>query len=439
MTTSLFGTDGIRVRVGTEPFKLPNISHLGFAIGAWIIQKYGTGAKIIIAHDTRESNHWMLAAVQAGILLHHIEVHYAQTLPTPTVCKLLTLSDEFSCGIILSASHNPYHDNGIKIIDRMSGKLSEHDELAITHYFYQQPSYTYHSFGTMHTTATAHISYNNFVISMFRPGILTDKKIILDCAHGATYQIAPELFAHLGAEVITINTTPNGTNINDACGALHTESLQHAIKKHKAAIGFAFDGDGDRVIAVNHNGDIKNGDDMLALLSEHPLYRMQKTIVGTIMSNHGLELFLQSHGKKLIRTAVGDKYVAAYLNTHNGLLGGEQSGHIILHDYLQTGDGMVTALRILETIITTGNWAMDTFDKLPQVLINIPVVHKRDLKDADIASIIEAYEKQLDSGRVIVRYSGTENLLRVMVEDTTHDGAQTIGTNLGKALQQKLQ
>jgi Phosphomannomutase len=243
----------------------------------------------------------------------------------------------------------------------------------------------------------------------------------------------------LGADIIALNTSPNGTNINNECGALHTTHLQQEVVKQHADIGFAFDGDGDRVIAVNRNGGAKNGDDIIALLSQHPLYMQQKTIVGTIMSNHGLELFLHAQGKHLVRTAVGDKYVAAYLNDHQNLLGGEQSGHIIMYDYLQTGDGMMTALRIIETIIMTNNWDMKTFERLPQILINIPVVHKRDLKDPDIASIITHYEQQLDSGRVIVRYSGTENLLRVMVEDTTQKAAQTIGTNLGKALQQKLQ
>lgn len=439
MSTTLFGTDGIRMRVGISPFNLPDLTHLGFAIGRWIVHTYGSDAKILIAHDTRASNHWMFATLQAGLLMHPVEITYASVLPTPTVCKLLTLSPAFSCGIILSASHNPYHDNGIKIVDRITGKLSEKDEQLITHYFYEKTDYIYDLFGTTTIISDALATYIDHIGEIFPADMLVGKKIVLDCAHGATYQIAPALFTRLGAEVISINVNPQGTNINENCGALATESVEKAVLAHHADIGFAFDGDGDRVIAINNKGEVKNGDDILALLSQHPRYEHQKNIVGTIMSNYGLELFLHTYHKTLVRTAVGDKYVAAHLNAHHDLLGGEQSGHIIMYDYLQTGDGIMTALRLLETIMLTHNDEMITFDKLPQILINIPVVHKRDLKDPDIASIIDHYEKMLDSGRVIVRYSGTENLLRVMVEDITQNNAQTIGVNLGKALQQKLQ
>ena len=274
---------------------------------------------------------------------------------------------------------------------------------------------------------------------LFRPHFLKGKKIILDCAHAALYKLAPFIFKQFGADVVTINNRPNGYNINKKCGSLYPSRLQQAVIKHNADIGFAFDGDGDRVILVNRKATIKNGDDILAILSTHPLYINEKTIVGTVMSNQGLEQFLKKNKKDLVRTSVGDRCVSDYLTNCGGLLGGEQSGHIIMRDYMQMGDGIVTALRILEAIEKTKNWDLKTFDIYPQVLINIPVRIKKNLEEPIIAQLIADYKSQLDSGRLIIRYSGTEKLLRIMVEDRTQEQANKISAHLAHALQKELQ
>ena len=270
------------------------------------------------------------------------------------------------------------------------------------------------------------------------PGMLTGLTIVLDVAHGATYQVAPEIFSRLGAQVIAINHEPDGYNINKACGALHLTSLQESVTRFQADIGFAFDGDGDRVIAVNRHGIVKNGDDILALLLEHPDYESVPEIVGTIMTNQGLVPFLKEKNKQLIRTSVGDKYIAEQLTKKQLLLGGEPSGHIILQNMINTGDGILVALKLLETLQHTENWDLETFTPFPQVMLNIPVAHKRDLNELPYRTIIDAAEQQLPEGRILVRYSGTELLLRVMVESNTHTGAmqacQDLANTLIKAL-----
>ena len=231
-----------------------------------------------------------------------------------------------------------------------------------------------------------------------------------------------------------LNNKPDGININAKCGATDLSSLQKSVLENKADIGFAFDGDGDRLMLVSFSGETKNGDDILALLSQHTVYKDQNTLVGTVMSNQGLEVFLQNTGKKLLRTAVGDKYVLQALCENSFLLGGEQSGHIILKDLTATGDGILAALRICEVIQETNNWALNTFEKYPQILLNVTIAHKKDLNSSSIQAIIKAAEKNIISGRILFRYSGTENLLRVMVEEKDLQRAQTIAHNLAQEL-----
>lgn len=458
MSRSLFGTDGIRGAVGTVPFTPDALSRLGYALGTWMLNAYGQQPKVLFAHDTRQSCAWVKTTLQSGLLLHPITVHDAQVLPTPAVLQLMRhhlsgSSQGFDCGVVISASHNPYHDNGIKIIDTRTGKITAADEQAISDLFYQSPtssqsltslqptdSLAHHpmqhaqAFGSLQAWPDAGQQYIEHIVSLFPPRFLHGITVALDTAHGAPASVAQHIFERCGATAIVINNQPNGTNINDRCGALHPEQLQQVVRDHHAHSGFAFDGDGDRVIAVNSQGVVKNGDDLLALLSAHPKYAKGQVVVGTVMTNQGFEAFLTARHKTLIRTAVGDKYIAEKLESENWLLGGEQSGHIILRDYLPTGDGIVAALRTLEVLVATNNWAMDTFEVYPQVLVNVRVATKKDLGLAPLAQIIEQGRAQLNTGRVLVRYSGTEPVLRIMAEASSHDEAQRVVQFLSEKL-----
>ena len=436
---TLFGTDGIRGTVGRPPFTLSDTVRLGQAIGTWVTTTYGENAHLLIAHDTRESGEWLLHSLCAGLLMFPLSVHVAGVLPTPAVSTIITQNHRFNCGIILSASHNPFSDNGIKMVDRVQGKLNLEDEARISYAYHHPTPPSYSMFGSLFAYTQGTTQYIASLISFFNSLSLDKLTIVLDCAHGATYKVAPAIFSALGARIILLHADPNGKNINEQSGALNPHLLQNAVIAHKADFGCAFDGDGDRVIMVNKKGDIKNGDDLLTLLSNHPLYQTQHTIVSTIMANQGLEQYLSKRNKKLLRTPVADRWVTAHLAKHALLLGGEQSGHVILQDYLPTGDGIATALRVIESVLHNNNKEMHTFETYPQKLINIPVTHKKDLKEPTIAAIIAQYTKQLDSGRICVRYSGTENLLRVMVEDRETDSVNRICFHLAHALEKELQ
>jgi len=439
MKQTLFGTDGVRSTVGSAPFTLSQLSRFAVAVAQWTQKKYAR-PRILIAQDTRSSCDWIATTIQSALLAHGTQVFAAHVAPTPLVGALLHHTTQFDCGIIISASHNPHTDNGIKLVDAHSGKLSPEDEQEIEELFALgiQSNINYAQLGTLHTVADAHEQYTAIIRPFFETDFLRGITVVLDCANGATHAIAPHIFTAFGARVITINAKPNGTNINDVCGALHPEQLQEAVVTHNAHAGFAFDGDGDRVIAVNKHGVLKNGDDILALLSTHPHYRDEPAIVGTIMSNEGFATFLKKQNKALIRTPVGDKYVGAALKKENLLLGGEQSGHIIMRDYLPTGDGIFTALRICQVMATSNVWDFETFIQFPQILINVPITHKCDLAQQPFDQLIKYHEGQLEQGRLIVRYSGTELLLRVMVEDINVNHAQTIGTALACALEKEL-
>lgn len=436
---NMFGTDGIRGAIGSSPFILEDLLQLGHAIGQWVVHKYGPHATLLIAHDTRLSCSWVKSAIKSTLLMHPLNIIDAGVLPTPAVVQLTLKQDSIQCGIIISASHNPFHDNGIKIIDGLQGKLQLEDEQHITHLFYTyDESACYAALGEEHYWDKAQSAYINYVQQFFKPHFLNGKKIVIDCAHGATYQIAPSIFQQFDADVICIGHTPNGMNINEKCGATHVEQLQQTVIKEKADIGFAFDGDGDRVIAVNCHGEIKDGDDILALLLDHPHYRNTTKLVGTVMTNVGFEHWLKEKGIALARTPVGDKYIARCLEEEKLIIGGEESGHIVLYNYLPSGDGIFTALRVMETIIDTHNEQMHTFKHTPQILINIPIKEKKDLTQGPLSSIIKEYENQLPYGRILVRYSGTQPILRVMVEDTDEIQAQTIGNGLAHTLQKAL-
>lgn len=437
--TNLFGTDGIRAQVGTFPCTQQDLAQLGYAIGSWAIEKFGTGACILIGHDTRESAHFMIQSLSEGLFQHPIALCNAGVLPTPGVIKIAQSDPSIDAALIITASHNPYQDNGIKIIDKKNGKLSLQDEQRISQLFYQQRIRPCPPRAKLYRYARAQESYVALVKSYFRSDTLAGMKIVVDCAHGATSAIAEPLFTQLGATVVVLNNKPDGRNINHACGALHIEELQRVVMQEKADLGFAFDGDGDRIIVVNKDGMVKDGDDILALLIDHPAYTSSPALVCTVMSNGGLEIFARSKNKAIIRTTVGDKYVSAKLQENKLLLGGEQSGHILLADFLLSSDGLFAALRISEVVKITGNWELRTFDHIAQVLINVPVINKRDLQEPDLAAIIKEKENQLENkGIVLVRYSGTENILRIMVQHSDRSLAERIGSELAKKLKETI-
>lgn len=437
---NLFGTGGIRGLFGTEPLTIPSLIKLGLAIEQWAHATLNRPPVILLAADTRESAHLIKSALQVGLLASGSTIYDAQILPTPVVCQLVHNNNTFDLGIIISASHNPYQDNGIKIINGETGKFTIEDEKQISALFKTQEiqSIAYNTPGTVISNFNAADEYKKNIFTFFPPLFLKNKKIVLDCAHGATSAIAQNIFEHFGAHIIAINNTPTGKNINDNCGSVHPEQLQDSITTHNADIGFAFDGDGDRVIIATKHGVLKDGDDILALLSTHPVYAQKTAVVATIMSNQGLVKYLKTNNKNVLRTNVGEKYVLARMEQEEILLGGEQNGHIILRDYMNYGDGIFNALRVLECLQLNNNWNMETFTKFPQILINIPINVKKDLSSPPLATLIAEYEAQLHDGRLVVRYSGTELLLRIMVEDSDVSNARAVGTHLSKELAQHL-
>lgn len=435
MKQNFFGTDGIRNTIGKFPFELSTLPLLGKAIGKWALNKYNKSVSIILAHDTRISCSMVKSGLKSGLLLYGHTIFDAQILPTPVVC-LLAKEQDFELGIVISASHNPYHDNGIKIITK-NGKINSSDEETI------QSTYIdlINSGDTDYSLLGEEIIYygarfyHEYLYNFFPPDYLKGLKIVLDCANGATYQLAPEIFSKFGAQVITIHNMPDGKNINNECGSLAPFLLQKKVVETNADIGFAFDGDGDRVIACNKNGELKDGDDLLTLLLDYKAYAHSSCVVGTVMSNQGFENYLKEKNINFLRTKVGDKYVLETMHQNNSLLGGEPSGHLILKDYMNTGDGIFTALRVLQAIQQSNNWNLTTFSRYPQHIINLPVTNKIDLNKEPITKIIQKHTNDLSSGRIIVRYSGTENILRIMVENISLPEAKHVARQLAQSLQ----
>jgi phosphoglucosamine mutase len=442
MKSNLFGTDGIRRAVGNSPFTLQELPQLGIAIAQWIQEQYTTtkNPTVFLGYDPRSSAHFVKAALQSGLLLSSLTIYDSGVVPTPAAYAFTYKKKWFHCGLILSASHNPFQDNGIKIFDQEHGKIQVTDEERIGALLAAVPTTypDYTQFGSVNLTFQAAQEYCEILKEHFTPHFLQRKKIVLDCAHGATSFVAPFIFTYYGATVIVINNQPNGSNINAECGALYPAPLKKTVLEQKADIGFAFDGDGDRLLVVTKEGHIKDGDDILAVLLKHPLYASTKTVASTIMSNYGFEEYLRQSGRCLIRTSVGDKYVARALATHQIPLGGEPSGHIIMRDYLDTGDGIFTALRLLEAIDIHNDWNMVTFNKYPQIHFALTAPIKKDLAQVPLAQVIQEHEGRLENGRLIVRYSGTENILRVMLEDKNEQHARTVGLSLTQQLQEIL-
>ncbi len=421
MARQLFGTDGIRGRAGQPPLDKPTAYALGSALGAWA-KGQSSGPKVLLGMDTRESGPWLAEAVAAGLLASGVEPHFAGLLTTPGVAYN-TKHGPYVAGVMISASHNPYEDNGLKVFDHSGFKLPDAQELILE----QQILVIRETAVVPECPLPIHEelanNYLEFLKSTF-PHSLSGLRLVIDCAHGAASHLAPRLFTGLGAEVITVANSPDGRNINAGVGALHTEYVRDAVLKHSADIGIAFDGDADRAMFKSAKGSRVDGDAVLlicARLFKAAGHLPGNLVVATVMSNLGLEVALRNEGITLVRTAVGDKYVLEEMVRSGANLGGEQSGHILFPEFATTGDGMLTALRVLEAMITSGK-SLDEltrgFDVFPQLLVNVRIGARRPLEDfPSVQSVIARCEQDFgSSGRVLVRFSGTEPLARVMVE-----------------------
>jgi phosphoglucosamine mutase len=419
----LFGTDGVRGKAGTFPLDPPTVRRLGAAVVRAL--PHGTASpKILVGRDTRESGSWIEAELAHGASGAGAVVTSAGVMPTPAVAYL-TRSASYDLGIVISASHNPFEDNGIKVFSGKGEKFTEdlerHVEAVIA-----DSSWRAADGEARELTATQRVQpYLNHLRTVF-PEVATlgSFRLAIDCANGATTPVAPQLFMGLGIELVVIADEPDGHNINLQCGSTHPELLAETVIRRECDMGVAFDGDGDRAIFVDDRGRIVNGDAVL-LMCGRLLKREGRlagnTIVATVMSNIGLELACKASGIDMVRTAVGDKYVMEEMLRRGATLGGEQSGHVIFSDYLYTGDGLCTALNVLRTVAMTGRSLADLASDLttyPQVLLNVRVRERVDLQTVpDIAATIRRVEERVNGqGRVLIRYSGTEPLLRVMLE-----------------------
>lgn len=435
MNTFSFGTDGIRTRMGTEPLTPTTLITLGTLISHWAYENF-PNTPLFIAHDTRYSAPLCKASLKVGLLQGNSVIHDYGIIPTPLLYHLT--KEHKALGIMITASHNKAEDNGIKLFTPY-GKIGKEEQENLLSFLKKDlPCIDFMLLGKELVSTTTTDWYQEKLQSFFPPAFLKHKRIILDCANGAFSKIAPEVFSSFGAHVTPLCTTPDGYNINKNCGSLYPEILQDALGKQCADIGFAFDGDGDRLTVVTKDGIVKNGDDILSFLLYHPRYKKNTHVVGTIMANQGFEIFLKNQGRTLIRTNVGDSYVTQKLKEEQLTLGGEPSGHIILRDFSDTSDALFTALRICETALQKNDWTLATFTKFPQMIWGLPVTEKKDLTQERFATLIHKTEALLKGGRVLIRYSGTEPLLRVMIEAQENIIATTIGKQLCENLTREL-
>jgi len=422
----LFGTDGIRGVANEEPLTPELAYRVGRALVATLSDEHGVApARLVIGRDTRRSGQLLESAMVAGLLSAGADCYSVGVLPTPGIA-LLTRALDTHGGIVLSASHNPFEDNGIKLFSSAGTKLPDAWEDQIEARLNgpdDAPRARGAAIGRLITYDRAEKYYVDFLCRCF-PLDLAGLTIAIDCANGATSRVAPSVFRRLGARVMAIGVTPNGTNINAGGGALFPENLVRKLRAGGADVGFAFDGDGDRLISVDHLGEIRDGDYALAIAGRHMAARERlkgNVVVTTVMANLGLDEALQAAGIRVLKTQVGDRYVHEEMQRTGANLGGEQSGHLLFPDYGPTGDGILSALALLSVVRETGEplaVLANCMRKFPQVLVNVPVAQKPPL--TSLPSVIErvgAFEKEMDgTGRVLLRYSGTESLARVMIE-----------------------
>ena len=445
MKKAYFGTDGIRGRVGVTPVTADFMLQLGRAAGK--VLAAGDRRSVVIGKDTRISGYMFESALEAGLAAAGANVALLGPMPTPAVAYLTRTL--YACaGIVISASHNPFYDNGIKFFSADGEKLPDEVEQAIEAEL-QQPFSTVDSekMGKAVRIEDAAGRYIEFCKGTIPFEItLRGLTIVVDCAHGATYRVAPAVLEELGAKVITIGAEPNGLNINDGYGSTYPETLCQAVLKHGADLGVALDGDGDRVIMVDAAGEIVNGDELIYIIAANRQDKglLNGGVVGTVMSNFGLELALKQRGIPFKRAPVGDRYVHKALVDNGWVLGGEASGHLLCLDRTSTGDGIVSALQVLEVMVSTGKTLAELtsdIDKLPQIMINIPVNGPvSDLRDfAAITAAVKTVEHSLgDTGRVILRPSGTEPLVRVTLEGKDLMQVETLAAQLADVVRKEL-
>lgn len=448
MARQLFGTDGIRGVAGEYPLDPRTVHAVGAALGSWAASHH-PHPEVLIGMDTRESGPWMAEQVAGGLARSGVKARFAGLITTPGVAYL-TRNQDFVAGIMISASHNPYQDNGLKVFDHSGYKLPDDQEHELEGQIFELLA------GDLDPTPLRvtvdegldrdYINYLAGTVSEPFAGI----SMVLDCANGAATQLGPELFRRLGATVHVIGCSPDGKNINDNCGALHVDGLRQEVLKRGAAVGVAFDGDADRAMLVSHSGKVIDGDAVLLLTAGSLLEKGKlndregkPTVVATVMSNLGLERALKQKGIRLLRTAVGDKYVLEEMLKTGAPVGGEQSGHVIFTDYATTGDGMLTALRALEVVVESSR-SLDeltsAFQSYPQLLVNVRVKEKRPLAEmTHVQKAIAACETEFgDAGRVVVRFSGTEPLARVMVEGPDTGRVEACAHRIANAIREEL-
>ncbi|KZN47931.1 phosphoglucosamine mutase [Pseudoalteromonas luteoviolacea] len=421
-TRKYFGTDGVRGLVGEFPITPEFALKLGWAAGK-VLSKSGT-KKVIIGKDTRISGYLLETSLEAGLIAAGIDVVLLGPMPTPAVAYL-TQTFRAEAGIVISASHNPYHDNGIKFFSGNGKKLADDVELEIEAMLDEPMTcVTSESLGKARRLDSASGRYIEFCKSQFPKELsLEGIKIVLDCANGATYHIAPSVMQELGAEVIATACEPDGVNINAECGATHVDALKRQVLEHKADVGIAYDGDGDRVMMVDHNGRVFDGDDIVYIAALQAKFNgtLKGGVVGTVMSNMGLENALKAQDIPFLRSKVGDRYVLELLAKEGWNIGGESSGHVLNLDLIATGDGIISSLQVLAAMVAQNKTLKDLgagFTKYPMNMINVryakgtdPVAHET------VQEVVKLVEEKLDGkGRVLLRKSGTEPVVRVMVE-----------------------
>ncbi len=443
MARQLFGTDGIRGKAGEYPLDRSTAFGLGAALGHWA-KGQSENPKILLGMDTRESGSWLARAVATGLVAAGVEPVFAGVLTTPGVAYL-TKTGPFVAGVMISASHNPYEDNGLKVFDHSGYKLPDEVELALETKILEERKNAPANDVDLVEDPSLSGMYIDFLASTF-PLRLTGLELVVDCANGAACGLAPELFRRLGAQVDAIACEPDGRNINAGVGALHTEHVAARVRDSGADLGIAFDGDADRAMFISKSGRLLDGDAVLLLTARalDAAGRLPgKRVISTVMSNLGLEVALQRSGITMARTGVGDKYVLEEMRRSGAPLGGEQSGHVIFSEFATTGDGILTALRVLECMVASGKSADELvvdLEVFPQLIVNVRIKERKPLDQfPEVQQGIAACEEAFSgAGRVLVRFSGTEPLARVMVEGNdaslVHEYAHSIAKQIEVAL-----
>lgn len=448
MARTLFGTDGIRGVAGEYPLDRKTANAVGAALGKWV-RRSKQEPQVVIGMDTRESGPWIAAEVAGGLESQEVSVNFAGITTTPGVAYLAK-NGPFAAGVMISASHNPYRDNGIKLIGHSGYKLPDQQEETLeTEIFALLRDGGESSPTTLRVDTGLDRTYIQHLASTLPQG-LAGLRIVCDCANGSASALAPELFERLGARVRTTHCSPDGRNINLNCGSLHLDVLRQAVLEESADVGVAFDGDADRALFVSRSGKIVDGDAVLLVTARYLKNQGRlacgegpPAVVATVMSNLGLERALASHGIRLIRTPVGDKYVLEEMIRIGAVLGGEQSGHVIFHQFATTGDGMLTALRVFEVMRASGTGLDELTSELqvyPQRLVNVRVRERKPMEELPgVKAAIRDAEKSFgDTGRVLVRFSGTEPLARVMVEGPDLERVEKFANHIASEIRAEL-